>query len=180
MFGLRMVKCGTLALLAGFVLSPPAASGIMQDQEADQKKAERLEAKANKILESGNMEYWVEAAELLVESAHIRPDAHFPAARNLQFAAAIFAWSGDTQKARRLFEEAAERAASVGESVFAAHTYLDCAFVSAQLGMGRHTIAAARAARELAESREVSWKDRERLLARLALLDAPTTLGEIL
>lgn len=180
MFGLRMVKCGTLALLAGFLLSPPAASRVLQDQEAGQTKAERLEAKADKILKKGNMEQWVEAAELLVESAHLRPDAHFPAARNLQFAAAIFAWSGDTQKARMLFEEAAVRAASMGESVFAAHTYLDCAFVSAQLGMGRHTIAAARAARELAESREVRGRDRERLLARLTLLDAPTTLGEIM
>lgn len=180
MLGLRMVKCGTLALLAGFVLSPPAASRVLQDQEADQTKAERLEAKANKILESGDMELWVEAAELLVESAHLRPDTHFPAARNLQFAAAVFAWSGDNHKARQLFEEAAQRAARVGEPVFAAHTYLDCAFVSAELGMGRHTIAAARAARELVESNEVSWKDRELLLARLALLDAPTTLGEIM
>jgi hypothetical protein len=180
MLGLRMVKCGTLALMAGLFFATPAASRATQDQEAKQTKAERLEARANKILERGDMEQWVEAAELLVESAHLRPEAHFPAARNLQFAAAVFAWSGDRQKARELFEEAAERAAAVGEPVFAAHTYLDCAFVSAQLGMGRHTIEAARAARELAESREVCWRDREVLMARLALLDAPTRLGDIM
>lgn len=86
----------------------------------------------------------MEAAELLVESAHLRPEAHFPAARNLQFAASVFAWSGDRQKARELFEEAA------------------------------------RTARELAESREVCWRDREVLMARLALLDAPTRLGDIM
>jgi ATP/maltotriose-dependent transcriptional regulator MalT len=175
-----MAQCGTLALLATLLLSPPLASQTRPDQETDQARAERLEAKANAILMSGDMEQWVDAAELLVESAHLRPESDFSAARNLQFAAEVFAWSGDLEKARVLFEEAAERATSTGESVFAANTYLDCAFVSAQLGMGRHTIAAARAARELAKRHEVSWKDRDQLLARLARLEAPTTLGEIM
>jgi len=175
-----MVKGGILALVAGLLLSPPVASEVRRDQQAEDTKAEQLEARANEILLSGNTEQWVEAAELLVEAAHLRPDSYFPAARNLQFAAVVFAWSGEDEKARVLFEESAERAASIGESAFAANTYLDCAFVSAKLGMGRHTIAAARAAKELAESREVGWKDRERLMARLALLDAPTRLGEIM
>lgn len=180
MLGLRIVKGGTLALVAGLLLNSPAASEVRWDQEAAGTKAERLEAKANKILNSGNMEQWVEAAELLVEAAHLRPDSSFPAARNLHFAGVVFAWSGAPEQARELFEEAAERAAAIGESAFAANAYLDCAFVSAKLGMGRHTIAAARAARDLAESRGVAWRDRERLMARLDLLDAPTRLGEIM
>jgi hypothetical protein len=175
-----MVKSGTLALLAFSLLASPAVSEVPQDQETKVTKAERLEAQAKEILMRGDMDEWIEAAELLVESAHLRPESHFPAARNLQFAAAVFAWSGNNEKARRLFEEAADRAASMGELVFAAHTYLDCAFASAKLHMGRHTIEAAKAAQELAKSREVGRTDRERIMARLTLLDAPTRLGEVM
>ena len=180
MFGQRMVKSGILALLAVSLLSLPAESEVPQDQETKLTKAERLEAEANDILRNGDMDEWLDAADLLVESAHLRPESYFPAARNLQFAAAIFAWSGSDEKARVLFEEAAQRAVANGELVFAANTYLDCAFVSAKLRMGRHTIAAAQAAQKLAKSREVGYRDRERIMARLTLLDAPTRLGDVM
>jgi hypothetical protein len=177
MLGQRMALCGTLALIAGFLFSSPASSQAQPDQTAEPTKAERVEARANEILMSGDMAEWLEAADLLVESAHLRPDTDFLAARNLHFAATLYAWSGDNEKARRFFGEAAERAVSIGESAFAANAYLDAAFASAQLRMGTQTTVAARAALELAERREVCWRDRERIRARLALLDTPAGLS---
>lgn len=177
MLGQRMVMCGTLALLAGFLLSSPASSQAKSDQMAEPTKAERLEARANEILMKGEMEEWLEAADMLVESALLRPEADFLAARNLQFAATLYAWSGENEKALRFFEEAAERGTSIGESAFAANAYLDAALASARLGMEGQTTAAAQAALALAEGREVCWRDRERIRARLALLDAPAGLS---
>jgi len=187
MRGRTAVMCGMLAcahLLVTGPTSPSAglslSSGVAQDQEGKPDKADRLEAKAMKLLAEGDTDYWAGAAKLLEESARLRPEASLTRATSLKLAANLFCWAGFHEQARALFQESAEQAFALGEMTFAAHTYLDAAVLSADLQMGRHTVDAARMAERIAASPDLSGADRDALRSRLDRLDLPMRLAEIM
>ena len=149
-------------------------------QVGKQEKAERLEAVAAELLAEGETDVWVEAAEVLESAARIRGEADPRGVDNLRTAANIYYWAGEPDHARVLMEEAASGAANLGKPALAAHIYLDAAVLSAELRMGRHTIAAARQAELLAASPVITSAEREEIEARLDRLGAPLRLAEIM
>jgi len=157
-----------------------SASGFQEIQEGKLQQADRLESMAMELLSLCDMETWEQAAELLEKSARLRPEASPARFKSLKMAANLFHWIGSDGHARDLLEEAANEARQGGELVFAANTYLDAAVLSAQLKMGRHTIAAARMANQLAGAADVSAADRAVIAGRLQDLGLPLRLGQIL
>jgi len=182
-FFLTAALAGTLALVPGSALH---AAGLLSDsgsqeiQESKLQQADRLESMAMELLSQCDMETWEPAAELLERSARLRAEASPARFNNLKKAANLFHWIGSNEHARDLFEEAADQARQGGDLVFAANAYLDAAVLSAQLRMGRHTIAAARMANQLAGSEGVPQADRVVIAARLQELGLPLHLGQIL
>lgn len=178
----RMVFCSALLLSVPYSL----AALEWQDQEVPKKAkagpevADHLEALAMEILEVGDTEVWEQAAELLTKSAKLRDDADPKKPGTLKLAANLYCWSGEKAKARDLLERSAQVAHAQGDPVFAANAYLGAAYLSASLRMGRHTIAAAQMAEQLAELPVVPEAEAEAIRARLAKLGAPRSLSEIM
>jgi tetratricopeptide (TPR) repeat protein len=175
---------GTMAVvLAGF---HPSRAGAVQvassqaKQEAESTNADRIEALAMELLSLGDVENWEQAAELLERSARLRPEANLGRATSLKIAASLYHWTGDTEHARDLLQEAAEWAQELGALSFAAHTFVDAAVLSAELRMGRHTVAATQKAEQLAASPEMPRGDREAIEARIQGLNLPLRLAEIM
>jgi tellurite resistance protein len=175
---------GTMAVvLTGF---HPSRAGAVQvptsqaKQEAESSKADRLEAVAMELLSLGDVDNWEQAAELLERSARLRPEANLSRATSLKIAASLYNWTGATAHARDLLQEAAERAQELGALSFAANTFLDAAVLSAELSMGRHTIAATQMAERLAASPEMPPNEREMIKARIEGLNLPLRLAEIM
>ncbi len=193
MRGRSLAMCGmltcTLVLLSG--PSSPTAGLILPsgpDQEKQEKKqqqdkqskADRLESKAMGLLSEGDTDYWATAASLLEESARLRSGENLSRATSLKLAANLYCWSGDREKARDLFQEAAEQAYGLGEKAFAAHTFMDAALLSAALQMGRHTVEAAQRAEEIAAAPDLTQAERESIRSRLDRLDLPTRIADIM
>jgi hypothetical protein len=176
MASLFVLGAALVSPLAGAISTPAA----QQKQEGPVAKADRLEAVAMALLEEGEVDTWEQVAELLEKAARHRPETSFRRAKNLRTAANLFSTIGATERARKLFEEAAEQASDLGELTFAAHAYVDAAVLSAQLKMGRHTIRATQRAEELAASPEMSRTDRLAVESRIERLGLPTHLAEIL
>jgi len=185
MRGTRLVTFGLIAIALS-VGPNPLSAGILpapvgdQDQKAKPNKADRLEAIANELLAECDMDTWVRAAELFEVSARLRPEDSQDRVRSLKTAANLFSSMGVKERARDLFQEAAEEAWQMGDLAFAANSYLDAAVLSAELKMGRHTVDAARMASRLAASPEMSSGDRDIIETRLEQLGLPLHLGQIL
>ena len=185
MRGTRLAMTGLIAIAVS--LGPiPLSAGVLpgpvgdQEQEAKPNKAERLEAIAAELLSECDMETWVRAAELFETSARLRPEASKERIKNFKTAANLFASTGAKERARDLFQEAADEAWEMGDLAFAAHSYLDAAVLSAELKMGRHTINAARMANQIAGSPELPTADRAAIEQRIEQLGLPLHLGQIL
>ena len=180
----------TLAILGTMAValtgSHPSQAGAVQvtfpqaKQEAESSKADQLEGVAMELLSLGDRDSWEQAAELLERSARLRPEANLSRATSLKIAASLYNWIGATERARDLLEEAAEHAQELGALSWAAHTFLDAAVLSAQLKMGRHTVAATQAAERLATSPEMPRREREMIEARIEGLNLPLRLAEIM
>jgi tellurite resistance protein len=183
-FLVTLAILGTMAVvLTGF---HPSRAGAVQvtspqaKQEAESSKADRLESVAMELLALGDMDSWGQAAALLERSARLRPEANLSRATSLKIAASLYNWTGETEHARDLLQEAAECAQELGALSFAAHTFLDAAVLSAELRMGRHTVAATQMAERLAASPEMPRREREMIEARIEGLNLPLRLADIM
>ena len=173
---MAVVLTGVHPSQAGAVQVPPPQA----KQEAESSRADRLEAVAMELLSLGDMDSWEQAAELLERSARLRPKANLSKATSLKIAASLYNWIGATEHARDLLQEAAEHAQELGALSFAAHTFLDAAVLSAELRMGRHTVAATQMAERLAASPEMPRREREMIEARIEGLNLPLRLADIM
>ena len=185
MRGIRLITAGLVATALVVCPNPLSvesalAQKVEKGQVGKSEKAERLEAVAAELLAEGETELWLEAAELLETAARIRPDSDIGRVEDLRTAANIWYWAGKANQARILTEEAALVASNLGKPALAANIYLDAAVLSAELKMGRHTIAAARQAELLAASPVVSSTERDAIETRLERLNAPRRLSQIM
>jgi tellurite resistance protein len=181
---------GTLAVLGSMAVVlvgfHPSRAGAVQvassqaKQEAESSKADRIEALAMELLSLGAVDNWEQAAELLERSARLRPEGNLSRATSLKIAASLYHWTGATEHARDLLQEAAECAQKLGALSFAAHTFVDAAVLSAELRMGRHAVAATQMAERLASSPEMPRREREMIEARIQGLNLPLRLAEIM
>jgi tetratricopeptide (TPR) repeat protein len=174
---------GVFGLVAGFHPVPAGAvqaPSVEKKQETRPATADRLEAVAMELLSMGDMDTWEQAAELLERSARLRPEDSLSKATSLKIAANLYNWIGETEQARDLLEEAAECAQELGALSFAAHTFLDAAVLSAELRMGRHTVAAAQMAERLAASPDMPRADQDVIKSRIQRLNLPLSLADIM
>ncbi len=185
MRGIRLITAGLVAIAMITCPNPLSVDSLLaqkveKGQAERSEKADRLETLAAELLAEGETDVWEEAAELFETAARIRPESDIGRVEDLRTAANIWYWAGRTDHARVLTEEAALIASNLGKPALAAHIYLDAAVLSAELKMGRHTIAAARQAELLAASPVISSTEREAIRIRLERLNAPTRLGQIM
>ncbi len=108
-----------------------------------------------------------EAARLFLKAADTRELGDPIRTRDISMAARLSFYRGDVERARTLMERAADEAASTGDVMQAAATYLDAAFLARESGDGENVTRLARKAEMLARSPLLADKDRDDILNRI-------------
>jgi hypothetical protein len=97
-------------------------------------EADRIFARAEALMATGEKAQWQEAAELFEQSARLRECQDPKILVALTEAASIASFFKDNRKAHRLTKTAAEHAMRVGDVAYAVEAYVRSVFLAVELG----------------------------------------------
>jgi hypothetical protein len=161
-------------LFAGAALFAIAAAPIAASAQqtlapvrvtASVEHADRLAAQAESL--SRELTGFKKAARLYEMSAAARGAGDVKAYANLRSAAFLRYDSGDKRAGLGLMEQAAERAATLGDVIAAANSYIDAAIIAGELKNGQRAQDLSRRAALLAKSPLLDGSQRSALLVRM-------------
>lgn len=159
----RFRKMATLLGAAALALAPVA----VQAQEVDLQRAEVLEAEAEALI--ANQAQWSDAAKMLKEAAHLRPEGDAQARKDLFKAARLAYYHGKEGRAVNDLAELADRALAEGDVLTAAQALADAAWIAHEEGMATRTVEYGERARRLALSPHLTQADRASLEQRFSV-----------
>ena len=142
-------------------------------------KADKLDEEA-RALELNDWSQMKRAAHLRELAADLRTPDDPKGSVSLYWAARSRYYSGDSRAARRLMEQAAERALAIGDVLNAATAFTEAAYISAELKDGARVRALAAKARLLTNSPMLSEAQRAQLRERLAANNTPVGVVALL
>ena len=162
-------------LLAGGMLVAIAAAPLTASAQqslapvrvtANLANADRLASEADSLAKM--LTHFKKAARLYEASAAARPVGDAKAFTHLRAAAFLRYDSGDKRGSLALMEQAAERAANLGDVIAAANAYIDAALIAGELRQGSRAQDDSRRAALLAKSPLLDGAQRNALLARMS------------
>jgi len=151
-----------------------AAAGAADAQEREMYELPALEVTAfQSPLNSQAMELyetpsrWEEAGQLHERAAKVLPKNDAAAYFGFQRAAVLYFYAGESARARKTMERAAEVAEATGDVLTAANTWVDAAFLAVAEGYAGKKREFVGNARAIAASELLNDADRESILARI-------------
>jgi uncharacterized protein HemY len=154
-----------LVASAAVLLAPAPALGAMIQAEPDVEKAEKLEARAEALMD--DTRNWRKAASLLRKAADYREDSDARKVTNYLGAARLAHYGGDVTGAQKDMVSAAQLALRQGDVLQASHAYLDAAWLAKQARDAKRAQHFMEEARLLANSPLLAQADRAGILNRI-------------
>lgn len=154
-----------LAASAALLLAPAPAIGAMVQAEPDVEKAEKLEARAEALMD--DTREWKKAATLLRKAADYREDGDARKVTNFVGAARLAYYGGDVSRAQEDMASAAQLALRQGDVVQASHAYLDAAWLADEARDSKRARHFLDEARLLVNSPLMAQADRAGILNRI-------------
>jgi hypothetical protein len=170
----RVSSNGAVILAMTLTMTAPIVAQKATTPVSTEAKADALQDSASKL--NDQPARYAEAAWLYRESAALRPFADKRAVEALAKAAHLYGYANRFTDARRMMEQAAQRALAGGDVVRASQANLDAAFFAHKQGKKAQVERLGRTALRLAESPLLSAEQKQLLVSRIKSTPAVAAL----